>query len=97
MGMHWLVLAIISLSINAETVGYIICKSKGNVRTIRNDVDTQGVCHTSYSKDGRGKEQGMAKSRESCDKVLNNIRDNLIKSNWKCRDVDAASFSESQK
>lgn len=78
-------------------MSYVICKLKGNVRTIRNEMDDQGVCKTYYSKFGAEKMQGAAKNPESCVKVLNNIRDNLLKSNWKCRDVDPASYSESGK
>ena len=68
--------------------GYVICRNDKVVRTIR--VDTSGEkCKAIYSKDG--KEDIVAKSgtAEKCFEVANQIRTNLEKSVWKCKDVEA--------
>lgn len=93
----WLVLAFVMFPTFAQSPTYAICKLKGHVRTVRNDVDAQGVCHTIYSKDGSGKDVGQAKNKESCTKVFNNVRENLVKSNWVCRDIASVTFTESGK
>jgi len=69
---------------------YVICKNNGQVRTIRVELDAQNICHTIYTKAGVDKAMGSGKNRESCNQWLTNIRVNLEKSNWKCRDVESA-------
>lgn len=69
---------------------YVICKNNGQVRTIRVEVDAQNICHTIYSKLGTDKEIGSGKNKGSCAQFLANVRTNLEKSNWKCRDVESA-------
>ncbi|MFN7727844.1 MAG: hypothetical protein ACK5P7_01675 [Bdellovibrio sp.] len=68
--------------------GYVICRNVKVVRTIR--VDTSGEkCKAIYSKEG--KEEIVAKSGtdEKCFEVAHQIRTNLEKSVWKCKDVEA--------
>jgi hypothetical protein len=81
----------------AETkpTAYVICKNGSQVRTVRVELDAEGVCHTIYSKQGAEKGVGSGKNKDSCMQFLNNIRVNLEKSNWKCRDVEAATVDES--
>jgi len=69
---------------------YAICKNGSQVRTIRVEVDAQNVCHTIYSKAGVEKSMGSGKNKESCLQFMNNIRANIEKSGWKCRDVESA-------
>ncbi len=66
---------------------YWICKSKHDVRTIRVFVDKEGVCSTYYSRDGGEKRVSSGKIHESCVNVLSNIKTNLEKSKWNCRDI----------
>ena len=69
---------------------YWLCKSKKQVRTIRVHVDQGGICSTVYSKEGAEKVVGSGKNHESCLNFLNNIKTNLEKSNWTCRDISSA-------
>lgn len=88
---------VISFFASAEgpSINYVLCKLKGNVRTVRIDVDDQKTCHTIYSKAGVEKEIGSGRNKGSCDHFLDNVRINLEKSNWKCHDITSATVSES--
>ena len=66
---------------------YWLCKNRRDVRTIRIQVSAQGVCSTIYSKEGSEKLVGSGKSQESCVNFLNNVKANLEKSNYTCRDI----------
>ena len=94
-----LLASLLSLSISAfaetKPSAYVICKNSNQVRTIRVEVDAQGLCHTIYSKLGVQKSIGSGKNKESCLQFLNNVRVNLEKSGWKCRDVESATVDES--
>lgn len=81
----------------AETkpTAYVICKNNSQVRTVRVEVDAQGVCHTIYSKLGNEKAIGSGKNLGSCLTFMKNVRVNLEKSGWKCRDVESATVDES--
>ena len=72
-----------------ENKSYWLCKSSQGkeVRTIRVQVSESGICSTFYSKLGAEKVVGSGKNQESCLNFLNNIRTNLEKSNWSCRDI----------
>lgn len=69
-------------------LSYVICKNKGIVRTIRVERDeaTQ-ACVTMYTKDGKDQEVGRAQNKNSCSSVSENIRGNLVKAGWDCKDV----------
>ena len=69
---------------------YVICKNNSQVRTIRIVVDDKNICHTIYTKLGVDKNVGGGKNKMSCSQFLDNIKVNLEKSNWKCRDVESA-------
>jgi hypothetical protein len=73
----------------APANNYVMCKNQKNVRTIRveNEKD-ENLCVTFYTKAGVDREVGRAQSRASCEKIVENIRKNLEKANWKCRDLE---------
>jgi hypothetical protein len=81
--------------VEVENKAYWMCKSKKQVRTIRVHVDKAGICSTFYSKDGSEKSVGSGKNHESCLQFLNNIKTNLEKSAWTCRDISSARMTAS--
>lgn len=78
-----------------ENKVYFLCKNQKEVRTIRVQVDQQGICSTYYSKQGAEKLVGSGRNHESCTNFLNNIKTNLEKSNWSCRDISSARMTAS--
>jgi hypothetical protein len=75
---------------------YYLCKNKKEVRTIRVHINEQsGLCSTVYSRDGAEKAVGSGKNQESCVGFLNNIKTNLEKSNWTCRDISSTTITAS--
>ena len=74
---------------------YVLCKSRKEVRTIRIEVGATGVCTTIYSKQGIEKSVGSGKHFESCLTYLNNVKTNLEKSNWTCRDISSSKVTGS--
>lgn len=81
--------------IEVENKAYWMCKNQKQVRTIRVHVDEAGICSTWYSKNGSEKNVGSGKNQESCIQFLNNIKTNLEKSAWNCRDISTARMSAS--
>ena len=77
-----------------ENKAYWLCKNRKEVRTIRVQVEN-AVCTTFYSKLGSEKSVGSGKNQESCVNFLNNIKTNLEKSNWNCRDISATRITAS--
>lgn len=80
--------------VDVANKAYWLCKNLKQVRTIRISVN-EGVCTTYYSKDGAEKSVGSGKNQESCSNFLNNIKTNLEKSNWNCRDISATRITAS--
>jgi len=76
-----------------ENPDYVMCRSQKVVRTIRIVSSDEG-CQTVYTKAGVDRVVGNAKSRNSCEDVMKNIRGNLEGASWKCKDVSTATFSE---
>lgn len=76
-------------TVEVQNKAYWICKSKREVRTIRVFIKPDGVCATLYSKLGEEKVVGSGRNHESCQNFLNNIKTNLEKSDWACRDISA--------
>lgn len=69
-------------------LSYVICKNKGIVRTIRVEwIEAEKVCVTTYTKNGTDQNVGRAQNKSSCGMFLENIRTNLIKAGWECKDV----------
>ena len=75
---------------------YLICKLRGSVRTLRVERKKGGPCITTYTKEGVDKVVGESWVSNRCSKVLLNIRDNLQKGNWKCKDISEARVSSSE-
>jgi hypothetical protein len=76
-----------------DNSSYVICKNKKEVRTIR--VEIQGpVCKALYSK--MGKDELVAEgTQKHCYGVVDNIRTNLEKNYWKCKDISPERVSSS--
>lgn len=72
---------------------YVMCRFKNVVRTIR--VETQDGCVAKYTKEGVDQVVGKSGTNEVCFKVMNNIRENLEKADWKCKDISQARVSTS--
>lgn len=68
----------------------MLCKLGDNVRTVRISKEDPG-CHIVYTKDGRDQTVGRNKNFESCERIMTNIRENLGKAGWNCRDVSEKS------
>jgi hypothetical protein len=81
---------------NEKESTYLMCQNGSNVRTIRFLPMKAGGCKTGYTKEG-GTEQIVAESwsKSRCLSVMNNIRENLIHANWKCRDISNSRISSS--
>lgn len=75
---------------------YLICKSKGIVRTLRAQKKPSGACVATYTKSGVDQIVGRSSDMDTCTKVLTNIRENLEKGNWKCKDISEARVSSSE-
>ncbi len=75
---------------------YLMCKSKSRVRTLRVLKEKNGSCVTTYTKNGVDQKVSHSGSADRCSKVLANIRINLEKSNWKCKDISEARVSSSE-
>lgn len=82
-------------TVEVENKSYWICKNQKDVRTIRVHVGTSGMCFTYYSKQGTEKVVGSGRNQESCHNFLNNIKTNLEKSNWACRDISTTRITAS--
>lgn len=79
-----------------KSLTYLLCKNKKLVRTVRVEKIASGGCRTKYTKDGSDQNVGESQSVQICLKVLRNIRINLEKADWKCKDISESrvSFSE---
>lgn len=81
--------------VEVQNKAYWLCKNKKEARTIRVQVDKANICTTYYSKQGTEKSVGSGKSHASCMSFLENIKTNLEKSNWACRDISATRITAS--
>lgn len=73
---------------------YVLCRNQKDVRTIRiekNKSSNSWVAY--YTKLGIDKEVARAQTLDSCTKVVENIKENLTKANWKCKDFRQVSSS----
>lgn len=66
---------------------YWICRNGKQVRTIRVVTETDSTFTTYYSKNGAEKSVGHGRNLGSCMGFLENVKTNLEKSGWVCRDV----------
>lgn len=80
-----------------KEIKYILCKNKGNVRTIqvKRDNLTNSPCVTIYTKDGIDQVMGTSLSSEICKNILLNIQNNLQKAQWVCKDVSKFKITSS--
>lgn len=81
---------------DAKDATYLICKNKTVVRTLRVSKKPNGGCMATYTKDGVDQVVGNSWTTERCAKVIGNIRENLEKANWKCKDISEARVSSSE-
>ena len=80
-----------------ESPGYTICKNKSIVRTIRVEkVSGTDDYITLYTKFGKDKEVGRAKWKPSAENIQINIKSNLEKAGWTCRDAKDFKVTGSQ-
>lgn len=81
---------------NDKGLTYLLCKFKKLVRTVRVEKNSGGGCKTIYTKDGTDQNVGESLDGKICLKVLRNIRINLEKANWKCKDISESRVSTSE-
>lgn len=68
----------------------IMCKNKKIVRTLRiMQMESESKCITMYTKAGTDKIVGSGKSISTCTTVTDNIKGNLEKAGWKCKEATA--------
>ena len=75
---------------------YIMCRNQKTVRTIRVEKDDSKECVTLYTKAGVDREVGRGQNFNSCTKVAENIRTNLDKAGWKCKEVSNIGMTSTQ-
>lgn len=77
---------------------FFLCKNQKNVRTIRVEKSTSAdsQCIAFYTKAGVDREVGRAQSIMSCLKIIDNIKGNLEKANWKCKGHEKVSMTSTQ-
>lgn len=86
-----------SSSITPEKeVSYIICKSRKDVRTVRIQKRRNGTCFTTYTKNGIDQIVSNTSDYARCSHVLTNIRQNLEKATFRCKDISEARVSSSE-
>lgn len=77
---------------------YILCRNKKIVRTLRSippakDGDN---CTAIYTKTGVDKEVGSGRAYASCVNIITNIKTNLEKAGWNCKDISSSKISTAQ-
>lgn len=75
---------------------YLICKNKKMVRTLRVLKKSNGGCSATYTKEGVDQTVGNSWAVERCSRIIINIKDNLEKAAWKCKDISEARVSSSE-
>lgn len=73
---------------------HFLCQIYGTVRTIRIVQDGE-ECNTTYTKEGQAEVVAEGRNKITCYSVLHNIKNNLEKAKWKCRDISSAVVLES--
>jgi len=83
---------------NAAEPQYFLCKNKKIVRTLRSipPVSEGTDCKAVYTKNGEDKEVGAGKMYSSCVNIINNIKTNLEKAGWTCKDISSSKISNAQ-
>ncbi len=77
---------------------YILCRNKKIVRTLRANAPEKegGNCTAIYTKNGADKEMGSGRSYNSCVNIITNIKTNLEKAGWTCKDISSSKISTAQ-
>lgn len=83
------------IAADEKDASYVLCKNKATVRTIRVEKD-KGLCKTTYTKEGVDQIVGQGQAENTCFGILNNIKGNLEKADWKCKDISQARISSSE-
>lgn len=73
---------------------YYICRSRGEVRTLRLVKKNDGICYINYTKQGIDEKVGESKSHSTCNTVIDNIRSNLEGAAWKCKNISSSQITE---
>ncbi len=81
---------------SGKDITYLICKNKSVVRTVRVQKKENGGCRTTYTKDGVDQKVADSWAVPRCSKILGNIKINLEKANWKCKDISEARVSSTE-
>lgn len=90
----FLSLALLSSFAFAEEPDFIFCRNKKTVRTIRIE-NKSAECMVIYTKAGQDRDVGGGKNQNSCEKIADNIQENLKKAGWQCRKVASVGLTES--
>jgi|SRR6185312_8798468 len=80
---------------NDQQGSYYLCKLNNVVRTMRVNAEKDGACEATYTKEGVDKVVGKSATIARCFKVISNIKENLEKATWKCKDISQARVSSS--
>ena len=78
---------------------YILCQNKKDVRTIRVEKQknsSDDKCRTVYTRGGVDHEVAHGRYLVTCTKVMNNIKTNLEKARWSCRDISSVSMTDAK-
>jgi hypothetical protein len=81
---------------SADQPNYVMCRNQKTVRTLRIEKDDSKQCVALYTKAGVDKEVGRGQNFSSCTRVVANIRTNLDKAGWKCKEVSNAGMTSAE-
>ena len=73
-----------------------MCKNRKIVRTLRVQSGQAGGCQTVYTKAGVDRIIGNGINKNSCFKFMDNVRGNLGKAGWACKDISRSQISHSE-
>lgn len=76
-----------------EAPNYVLCKNQKTVRSIRVEKEDANECVTLYTKAGIDREVGRAQNFSSCVRIVENIRNNLEKASWQCKEMGNVSIT----
>ncbi len=100
--LFYFIIAVAPLALaEVAAANVIVCKNQKIVRTIRvikvDDEAKENKCVTMYSKGGIDKIVGGGRSLVTCTSVAANIRINLEKAAWQCKDMVPAGIESHYK
>jgi hypothetical protein len=73
---------------------HVLCKSGSVVRRVRIE-KKKSACLVTYTKEGVEKVVGRSMADDLCRGVFDQIKNNLEKGNWKCKDITQSRVSSS--